>query len=88
MRLNPKALALTFALLGAGCVLFVAVLNAIWPTYGVAFLNVTSSIYPGFQPGSVGQGVIGALYAALDGAVCGWLLAWIYNAAGGWAARA
>jgi hypothetical protein len=24
-------------------------------------------------------GVVGALYAALDGAVCGLLVAWIYN---------
>ena len=79
MKLNPRALAITLALLSGGCVLLVAVLNSVWPGYGGAFLNLASSIYPGFHPGGMRAGVVGTLYAALDGAVCGFLAAWIYN---------
>jgi hypothetical protein len=79
IRLDARALAITFGVLWGGCVLLVAVLNGIWPGYGGAFLAFAASIYPGFHPGSVLAGIVGALYAALDGAVCGLLLAWIYN---------
>ena len=79
MKLNPKALALTFGLLWAGVVFLVALLNRFWPSYGGAFLNLASSIYPGFHPGGMRAGIVGTLYALLDGAVCGFLVAWLYN---------
>ena len=88
MKLDTKALAITFGVLWGGCVLLVAVLNVIWPGYGGAFLDVTSSIYPGFHPGTVLAGIVGGLYAALDGAVCGLLVAWIYNKLSGSGAAA
>ncbi len=79
MKLDSKALAITFALLWGGCVFLVALINNMWPSYGGAVLNFASSIYPGFHPGGLGNAVVGALYAALDGAVCGFLIGWIYN---------
>lgn len=79
MKLDVKALAITFALLWGGCVLLVAVGNRFAPDYGGAFLNMMSSVYPGFHPGGLRAAAIGGLYAALDGAVCGALIAWIYN---------
>jgi hypothetical protein len=88
MKLSPKALALTLGALWGGCVFLVALLNRIWPGYGGAFLNLVSSIYPGFHPGGIREGIVGALYAALDGAVCGALVAWIYNKMSGSAAAA
>lgn len=88
MKLNPKALAITLAVLWGGCVLLVAVVNGVWPGYGGAFLNLASSIYPGFHPGGLLAGIVGTLYAALDGAVCGLLVAWIYNKLSGSVAAA
>jgi len=79
MKLNPKALALTFGILWGGAVLVVALLNQLWPSYGGAFLGLVSSIYPGFTPGGIGAAIVGALYALLDGAVCGLVVAWLYN---------
>jgi hypothetical protein len=55
--------------------------NLIWNQYGVAFLKVMESIYPGYTFGRWGfWGVIVVtLYAALDGFVIGVVVAWIYN---------
>lgn len=80
MKLNAKALAVTGALLWGGCVFLVAVCHRFYPSYGDAFLNMVSSIYPGFHPGGFRGAAVGGLYAAFDGAVCGALIAWIYNA--------
>ena len=79
MKLNPKALALTFALGWGGAVFLVALLNRFWPGYGGAFLNLAASLYPGFHPGGMKAGIVGTLYAILDGAVWGFVLAWLYN---------
>jgi len=80
MKLSLRALMLTVALLWGGAVLFCGLLNLIWPTYGVAFLQMVASIYPGYHATrSLGSVVVGTLYALLDGAVCGLLFAWLYN---------
>jgi len=79
MKLSIKALAITLGLLWAGCVFLVAVLNVVWEGYGVAFLSMAASIYPGFHPGGLKEAVVGGLYALVDGAVCGALIAWVYN---------
>jgi len=88
MTLNAKALAITFALIWGGCVFLLALLNLVWPNYGLAFLGLVSSIYPGFHPGSFSAAVVGLLYAALDGGVCGLVVAWLYNTLGARAAKA
>ena len=63
-----------------GSVLLAGIANAIWSDYAVAFLQVIDSIYPGYHAsGSVGDVIVGTLYAAADGAVCGLLIGWIYN---------
>jgi len=80
MKLSLRALMLTVALLWGGAVLFCGLLNLIWPAYGVAFLQMVASIYPGYHATrSLGRVVVGTLYALLDGAVCGLLFAWLYN---------
>jgi hypothetical protein len=43
-------------------------------------------VYPGYHgPGGFGSVIVATLYAAVDGAVCGAIVAWLYNflAAGG-----
>ncbi|NIS67978.1 MAG: hypothetical protein GTO12_03205 [Proteobacteria bacterium] len=80
MKLNVRAVAFTAGILWALAVLLVGVANLIWPGYGVAFLQLMASIYPGYQAtGSIGEVIIGALYALVDGAVCGLVFGWLYN---------
>lgn len=80
MRFNVVALAVTAALLWGGAILVVAAAALIWPNYGRTFLEVVSSIYPGYHPApSIGSVVTGALYGVVDGAVGGAVFAWLYN---------
>jgi hypothetical protein len=60
--------------------LFVGLSHLVWPSYGGSFLDVAASIYPGFHPaGGVGAIMVGTLYALLDGAFGGAVIAWLYN---------
>ncbi|MEZ4413965.1 MAG: hypothetical protein R2910_13330 [Gemmatimonadales bacterium] len=83
MRLDLKALAIAGGLLWGGAVLLVGAAHLVWPGYGGAFLDVVSSIYPGYEVGGFGSVIVGALYGLVDGAVAGLILAWLYNAAAG-----
>jgi hypothetical protein len=80
MKLNVTALSLTGGLFWGAAILIVALANLIWPGYGRAFLDLTASLYPGYQPGSgPGSVVIGALYGLVDGAIAGAIFGWLYN---------
>jgi hypothetical protein len=80
MKLNLKALTVTFAIFWAGVVFIVGVANVVWPGYGRAFLLMMASIYPGYAAsGSFGDVVVGSLYALVDGAILGFILGWLYN---------
>jgi hypothetical protein len=58
----------------------IGVAEFFWPAYGRAFLELAASIYPGYDAGhSLGQVLLGAGYGFVDGAVGGFLLAWIHN---------
>jgi len=81
MRLNVYALALTAGLFWGSAILVVAVANLAWPNYGNAFLDLASSIYPGYHPGaSIGAVITGTLYGLVDGAIGGAVFGWLYNA--------
>lgn len=86
MKLSIRALTIASALLWGGGLLFVGVLNLASASYGVAFLQMMSSVYPGFHASrTFGDVIAGTLYALVDGAICGLLFGWLYNAfAGGW----
>lgn len=80
MTLSTRALAWTMALLWGGAILLVGILNLLFSGYGVAFLEWAASFYPGYAgPGGFGSVVVATLYGLVDGAICGWLLAWLYN---------
>ena len=80
MKLNLKALTITAAVVWAVAVLFVGLANVISPGYGEAFLLLVASIYPGYSAsGSIGDVIIGTLYALVDGAVLGLVIGWLYN---------
>jgi len=81
MRLSVKALSATMAILAGSALLLIGVGNIGLPGYGAAALDVAASIYPGYHgPGGIGSVVVVTLYATLDGAVAGALIAWLYNA--------
>ena len=88
MSLNLKAFALTAAVLWGGMFFVVGLANLIWPSYGVVWLDLGTSIYPGYSgPSGLGSVILVTLYALLDGAVAGTIFAWLYNAFSGSRAR-
>ncbi len=80
MRLSVKALSLAMAVVAGSALLLIGLGNVGLSGYGAALLEVAASIYPGYHgPGGVGSVVVVTLYATLDGAVAGALIAWLYN---------
>lgn len=80
MRLDTKALGLTFGLLAGGAILIVGIANLIWTDYGLAILELIASGYPGYNgSGSFGQVIIATLYGVLDGFIGGVIVGWVYN---------
>jgi ABC-type phosphate transport system permease subunit len=80
MKLNLKALVLTAGIVWALAVFLVGILNLIWSGYGVAFLKLIASVYPGYHASSsIGDLIVGTLYAFVDGAICGLVFGWLYN---------
>ncbi len=74
-KLNWKALALAFGVPWALCVL---TSGLVAPTWASGFVQVFSTVYPGYGPGIVG-GIVGGIEAFADAAVAGALVALIYN---------
>jgi len=81
MKLDIKAMSITVGLIwGVLAMFLVGVANLIWPAYGRAFLEVMTSIYPGYTAtASFGQVILGTLYGLVDGAIAGAVFAWLYN---------
>ena len=52
--------------------------NLIWSGYGQQFLQIMSSVYPGYHATrSVAEVIVGTLYGAVDGLIGGAVFAWI-----------
>ncbi len=80
MKLNTLALALTSGILWGLCMLVMTLANLISASYGQQFLQLMSSVYPGYHATrSIGEVVVGTLYGAVDGFVGGAVFAWAYN---------
>jgi hypothetical protein len=80
MKLNIKALACAIGILWGCAVLLVGIANLIWPGYGVAFLKLLASVYPGYHAtGSFGDLIVGVVYALFDGVVGSLIFGWLYN---------
>jgi hypothetical protein len=81
VKLDKVRLGSTLAIVWGLSAFLTGLGNLIWNRYGIAFLKVLESIYPGYTFGRWGfWGVIVVtLYAALDGFVIGVVIAWIYN---------
>lgn len=80
MKLSLKGLTVAVALLCGGCIFVVGVINLASPSYGTEFLKVVSSVYPGFKAsGTFVDVLVGTCYGIVDGAIGGFLLAWLFN---------
>ncbi|NIN71698.1 MAG: hypothetical protein GTO46_07155 [Gemmatimonadetes bacterium] len=79
MKLSVKSLAITCCIFWGAVVFLMGLAHLIWPSYGTAFLELIASIYPGYEVGGFGSVIVGTLYAAVDGAICGAVFAWLYN---------
>ncbi len=78
MRLNLKALGLSFGIVWAG-VVFLTTLLSVPTGYGRGFLELLTSLYPGYSVTWAGS-VIGLVYAFADGFICALIFGAIYNA--------
>lgn len=79
-RINLKALALAVSLFWAFIVLTVALGNLGLPGYGQDFLETAASIYPGYRAeADILQALLVTFYAAIDGAIAGLAVGWLYN---------
>jgi hypothetical protein len=80
MRLSLKGMMAASAILWGGGILLVGLINLAAPSYGTAFLQLASSLYPGFHNSRKFLDVlVGTGYALLDAGVGGLLFAWFYN---------
>ena len=81
MRFNVIQLGFTLSIIWAVLVMLIGIANLLFPGYGVAFLQIIDSIYPGYHFGKWGLGgvIVATLYAALDGFILGVLFAWLHN---------
>ena len=81
MKLSVRGLIVAGGLVWALTFFVVGYANLQWPPYGKAFLDLMSSIYPGYKTAVGLQGVlVGTGYALVDGAIAGMLFGWFYNA--------
>jgi hypothetical protein len=78
--IDSRAATVTGGAVVGGCCLIVAVAHFLMPTYGVAFLELLDAIYVGsITEPTVVAVVTLTLQAAADGAIAGFLVAWLYN---------
>ena len=84
MKLNILRLGIALSIVGAFAVFLTGIGNLIWPEYGVEFLKIVDSLYPGYHYGKGGilGVIIGSLYAGMDGFVVGVAIALFYNLTG------
>ena len=61
-------------------IFIVACENLIWPTYGLALLELAGSVYPGYHHGfAIASVISGTLYGLVDGAIGDAIFGWLYN---------
>ena len=81
LRLSLKATAIAAGLVWGGAILIVGLINLADPSYGMSFIQMTSSVYPWFHAShSIGNVIIGTVDGLIDGAIAGLIFALLYNA--------
>ncbi len=77
MVLNRNSLGVAIGSVSAFCV-FLTALTAAYLGWGVGVVSLIGDIYIGYGASFLG-GIIGAVWAFIDGYIFGFLIAWIYN---------
>lgn len=80
MRLSLKSMAIAGGVLWGSGVLLVGLVNLLRPSYGISFLQMLGSVYPGFHISrTIGDVLVGTGYAVVDGAIAALVFGWLYN---------
>jgi len=86
MKLSVKSLAMSVGVMWGGCLLLFGLattLRGVQPDggyYAKDFLLAMASVYPGYSGGpGMASAAVGAVYGLIDGAICGAVIAWLYN---------
>ena len=77
MRIHTKALAISCGIVCGGLICIKTLLGYFFG-YGMEYLIILSSIYPGYSVSVVGS-IIGLIYGFLNGAIVAGLVSWLYN---------
>jgi hypothetical protein len=77
MRIHTKAFAISAGIVCGGLV-GIASLLGLYFNYGIDFLYILRSVYPGYTVSVLGS-IIGALYGFLHGALVAGVISFIYN---------
>lgn len=79
MKLSTKGLALSFGILWGLCIFVMTILAIYLNGYGLAFLDVTAgALYPYYTISWAGA-FVGLVAGFIDGAIGGFIIAWVYN---------
>lgn len=76
-KLNVKALGLTLGIVWGSGVLILGLLS-MYMNWGWSLVELIGSVYIGYNSTIVGT-LIGTIWGFCDGAICGVLIAWVYN---------
>lgn len=76
-KLNVKALAFSFGIAWLILIFIIGIISSL-SNWGVEFVNLVSSIYPGFAPTFLGS-IIGGIWGFLSGLVWGGIIGSFYN---------
>ena len=81
LQLSLRATAIAAGLVWGGAILIVGLINLADPSFGMSFIQMTSSVYPWFHASrSIGNVIIGTVDRLIDGAIAGLIFALLYNA--------
>ncbi len=80
MQLSVIGLAITLAIVWGGLTLVIGLINVAAPSYGADYLRLLSSFHPGISvSGTLGDALVAAAAAIIDGALAGVLVGGVYN---------
>lgn len=80
MKFSTKGLAFASGMVWGAAMLVTGLANFLWGNYGQQFLQIMSSVYPGYHATrSISDLIIGTVYGAVDGLIGGAVFAWLYN---------
>lgn len=84
MKISLRGMTIAGGILWGGAILLVALIHLAEPAYGVNFLQMTSSVYPGFHASrSAASVALGTVEGFIDGAIAAAIFAWLYNSIAG-----